>query len=271
MPELPEVETIKNTLKRFIINKKIEKVTVYWPNIIKLPDDIEQFKFMLVGQTFQDVTRKGKLLLFHLDDYILISHLSIEGIYSVVPQSKPIKKDRDGLLALTNHEELRYNDVRKFGTMHVVNKGEELSQKPLSQLGTAPFEGDFTFPYFYEKLKRTDRVIKTVLFDQTIIAEHGSIYVDEMSFKAGVHMIKKTSKLTKKEAKAIQQQAIATLEEAVAQGGTTISSYVNGQGEMGMFQQELFVYGQEDEPCKNCGSQIVKMKIGGRGTHVCLT
>ncbi|HLR41290.1 MAG TPA: DNA-formamidopyrimidine glycosylase [Virgibacillus sp.] len=271
MPELPEVETIKNTLKRFIINKKIEKVTVYWPNIIKLPDDIEQFKFMLVGQTFQDVTRKGKFLLFHLDDYILVSHLRMEGKYSVVPQSEPIKKHTHVLFALTNHEELRYNDVRKFGTMHVVNKGEELSQKPLSQLGPDPFEGDFTFPYFYEKLKRTDRVIKTVLLDQTIIAGLGNIYVDETLFKAGVHPLKKASKLTKKEAKAIQQQAIATLEEAVAQGGTTIRSYVNGQGEMGMFQQELFVYGQEDEACKNCGNQIVKMKIGGRGTHLCLT
>src|SRR5690625_6241082 len=121
MPELPEVETIKNTLKRFVINKKIEKVTVYWPNIIKLPDDIEQFKFILVGQTFQDVTRKGKFLLFHLDDYILVSHLRMEGKYSVVPQSEPMKKHTHVLFTLNNHEELRYKDRKstRLNSSHV--------------------------------------------------------------------------------------------------------------------------------------------------------
>jgi len=126
MPELPEVETIKNTLKRFLLNKTIENVSVYWSNIIKLPDDIEKFKFMLTGQTFQNITRKGKFLLFHLDDYMLISHLRMEGKYSIDDASTPIKKHTHVIFSLNNNEELRYNDVRKFGTMHVVNKGEEL-------------------------------------------------------------------------------------------------------------------------------------------------
>src|SRR5690625_7936243 len=108
MPELPEVETIKNTLKRFVINKKIEKVTVYWPNIIKLPDDIEQFKFILVGQTFQDVTRKGKFLLFHLDDYILVSHLRMVGIYSVVSLFEMMKKHTHVLFIFNYIYEIHY-------------------------------------------------------------------------------------------------------------------------------------------------------------------
>ncbi|HLR68434.1 DNA-formamidopyrimidine glycosylase [Virgibacillus alimentarius] len=270
MPELPEVETIKNTLKRFLLNKTIENVSVYWSNIIKLPDDIEKFKFMLTGQTFQNITRKGKFLLFHLDDYMLISHLRMEGKYSIDDASTPIKKHTHVIFSLNNNEELRYNDVRKFGTMHVVNKGEELLNKPLNQLGPDPFDKDFTLTYFYEKLNKTDRFIKTVLLDQSIVTGLGNIYVDETLFKAGVHPLKKASRLSKKEIKGIQDQAILTLKEAVEQGGTTIKSYVNGQGEMGMFQQKLFVYGQENEPCKNCGRPIVKMKVGGRGTHVCI-
>jgi len=119
-------------------------------------------------------------------------------------------------------------------------------------------------------LNKTDRFIKTVLLDQSIVTGLGNIYVDETLFKAGVHPLKKASRLSKKEIKGIQDQAILTLKEAVEQGGTTIKSYVNGQGEMGMFQQKLFVYGQENEPCKNCGRPIVKMKVGGRGTHVCI-
>lgn len=269
MPELPEVETIKNTLKQFVIDKQIKNVTVYWPRIIKLPD-AEQFKWLTAGQTIQDITRKGKFLLFHLDDYILISHLRMEGKYSVDHREEPVKKHTHIIFSLNDEKELRYNDVRKFGTMHLVNKGEELQQKPLMQLGPDPFDEAFTTDYFYARVKKTERVIKAVLLDQTVVAGLGNIYVDETLFKAGVHPLKQANKLTKKEASVIREEAIKTLEEAVIQGGTTIRSYVNSQGDMGMFQQELFVYGKENEPCKQCGKAIVKMKVGGRGTHVCL-
>lgn len=269
MPELPEVETIKNTLKKFVINRKIKEIAVHWPNIIKEPDDVEHFKMILAGQTIHDITRKGKFLLFQLDDYVLVSHLRMEGKYSVHQASEPVKKHTHVMFTFTDEQELRYNDVRKFGTMHVHHKGKELIEKPLNQLGPDPFDEAFTFDYFYQKLKKTDRVIKSALLDQTIVAGLGNIYVDETLFKANVHPLNRSSKLTKKEIKAIQEQAILTLEEAVKQGGTTIRSYVNGQGEMGMFQQELFVYGQENKACKRCGNPITKMKIGGRGTHVC--
>ena len=268
MPELPEVETIKNTLKQFVIGKTIKKVTVYWPKIIKEPDR-EQFKNLLIDQTIIDIHRRGKFLLFELEDYMLISHLRMEGKYSVHSKDEPIKKHTHVIFSFTEQKELRYNDVRKFGTMHLVTKGEEYLRKPLVQLGPDPFDEQFTFDYLYHKLKRTSRVIKTVLLDQTVLAGLGNIYVDETLFKAGVHPLKKANKLTKKEVNAIRSQAIETLAEACRQGGTTIRSYVNGQGEMGMFQQELYVYGQENEPCKKCGKPIIKMKVGGRGTHVC--
>ncbi|MFD1362230.1 DNA-formamidopyrimidine glycosylase [Lentibacillus salinarum] len=271
MPELPEVETIKNTLKRFVLDKTIIDVSVFWPNIIKRPDDIEQFKHLLTGQTIQAINRKGKFLLFELDDAILVSHLRMEGKYNVHPSEEPVKKHTHVIFKFSNGEELRYNDVRKFGTMHVFEKGNELNRKPLNQLGPDPFDDAFTVDYLYQKLKKTDRVIKSVLLDQTVVAGLGNIYVDETLFKAKTHPLKKANKLKKKEAEAIWEAAIVTLREAVALGGTTIRSYVNSQGDMGMFQQELFVYGQENEPCKECGKPVVKMKIGGRGTHVCVS
>ena len=271
MPELPEVETIKNTLKRLVINKTIQDVAVYWPNIVKFPDDVEEFKHILAGQMIHDITRKGKFLRFELDDYVLISHLRMEGKYSVNNQADPVIKHTHIVFSLTNGEELRYNDVRKFGTMHVFNKGEEFSQKPLNQLGPDPFEESFTFDYFYEKLQKTNRAIKNALLDQTIVAGLGNIYVDETLFKAGIHPLRKASQLSKKEVKEVMKHATITLADAVKQGGTTIRSYVNSDGDMGMFQQELLVYGQEDQACTNCGDLIIKMKIGGRGTHVCMT
>ncbi|WP_067730539.1 DNA-formamidopyrimidine glycosylase [Oceanobacillus damuensis] len=271
MPELPEVETIKNTLKRFVLDKTIEKVDVHWPNIIKEPDDVEHFRTLIKGQTIRELSRRGKFLLFHLDDYVLISHLRMEGKYSVHKAIEPVKKHTHVIFTFSDGEELRYNDVRKFGTMHLYAKGHELLNKPLNQLGPDPFDDTFTFDYFYQRLKKTDRFIKAVLLDQTIVTGLGNIYVDETLFKAGVHPLKQASKLTRKEIKAIQEQAIATLEEAVKAGGTTIRSYVNSQGDMGMFQQELYVYGQDRKACKKCGTEIAKMKVGGRGTHVCPT
>lgn len=270
MPELPEVETVKQTLKRLVQNKTIQRVEVFWPNIIKLPDDVEEFKFKAQEQTIMDIHRKGKFILFELTDYMLISHLRMEGKYSVHSSGEPVKKHTHVIFTFTDGEELRYNDVRKFGTMHIINKGEELTQKPLNQLGPDPFDKEFTFDYFYKKLHKTDRVVKSALLDQTIVAGLGNIYVDETLFKAQVSPLKKANKLTKKEVMAIQEEAKTILQHAIELGGTTIRSYVNSSGEMGMFQQTLHVYGQENNPCINCGKPIVKMKIGGRGTHVCM-
>lgn len=269
MPELPEVETVKDTLKRLVIKKTIADVAVYWPKIIKHPDDVEQFNHILMGQTIQDINRRGKFLLFELDDYVLISHLRMEGKYSMHSKDEPVNKHTHVVFRFTDGDTLHYNDVRKFGTMHVYQKGEELKHKPLNQLGPDPFDETFTLDYFYHKLKRTERAIKLVLLDQTIVAGLGNIYVDETLFRAGIHPLKKGNKLNKKETALIRNAAIETLKEAIVQGGTTIRSYVNGQGEMGKFQQVLFVYGQEDYACKQCGRTIVKMKIGGRGTHLC--
>lgn len=269
MPELPEVETIRKTLERFVLNKQIEDITVHWPKIIKQPDDIDHFKQLLIHQTFQSIERRGKFLLFYLDDVVLVSHLRMEGKYRVVEAAEPITKHTHVIFHFTDSLELRYDDVRKFGTMHVFPIGRELQEKPLLQLGPDPFEAAYTFDYLYDKLQRTTRVIKAALLDQTIIAGLGNIYVDETLFLAQVHPERRANTLSEAEVKRIYEQASIVLSKAVAQGGTTIRSYVDGEGEMGMFQQQLFVYGQEEKACQHCGDTIEKMKTAGRGTHIC--
>lgn len=269
MPELPEVETIRKTLAKFVLGKEIKDIDVLWPKIIKQPDDIEQFKHLLIGQTFQRIDRKGKFLLFYMDDVVMVSHLRMEGKYRVVEKEIPVDKHTHVIFHLTNEQDLRYNDVRKFGTMHVFPIGKELIGKPLKQLGPDPFEENYSFDYVYEKLQRTSRNIKAALLDQTIIAGLGNIYVDETLFLAQVHPEKRANTLSKQEAKRIYQYTEKVLSEAVEQGGTTIRSYVNGEGEMGMFQQKLYVYGQEETACRHCGDIIVKLKVAGRGTHIC--
>jgi len=269
MPELPEVETIRRTLEKLILNKKIADITVHWPKIIQVPDDVVHFKQLLIGEKFNKMERRGKFLLFYLDHFVLVSHLRMEGKYHVVSKEEPVTKHTHVIFHFTDGTELRYNDVRKFGTMHVFPIGEEFLQKPLSQLAPDPFDSTYTFEFVAKKLRKTTRSIKAALLDQTVIAGLGNIYVDETLFLAQIHPEKRAHTLSEKELKTIVENATMVLAKAVEQGGTTIRSYVNGHGEMGMFQQELFVYGQEDKLCKHCGELIVKMKVAGRGTHIC--
>jgi formamidopyrimidine-DNA glycosylase len=269
MPELPEVETIKRTLIQLVAGKVIEDVTVWWPKIIKKPDEVEQFIDALKGQTIHDIGRRGKFLKFFLDDYVLVSHLRMEGRYSVVKSGEPIDKHTHVIFHFTDGTELRYRDVRKFGTMHLFKKGEEEKELPLSQLGPEPFSEQFTAELLVEKLQKTNRKMKTVLLDQTVVVGLGNIYVDEVLFRSGIHPERPANSLKQEEVHVLYQEIIATLEEAVEKGGSTVRSYVNSQGQTGMFQLELFVYGHKGEPCKKCGQPLQKMVVGGRGTHYC--
>ncbi|MBD3108346.1 DNA-formamidopyrimidine glycosylase [Bacillus sp. AGMB 02131] len=269
MPELPEVETIRKTLEHLTIGKQIEDVTVYWPKIIKKPFEHEQFIDALKGQTIESVGRRGKFLIFYLTDLALVSHLRMEGKYGVFPIDEEIDKHTHVLFTFTDGTQLRYKDVRKFGTMHLFLKGEELSSLPLSQLGPEPLSDEFTTEYMIQKLGKTSRNIKAVLLDQTIVVGVGNIYVDESLFRAKIHPQRMASSLTNEEIERIVAEVKATLAEAIEQGGSTIRTYINSQGQIGMFQQQLLVYGRNGEPCKECGNEIEKLKVAGRGTHIC--
>lgn len=271
MPELPEVETVKQTLIQLVKNKKIKDVVIYWPKIIKKPLEIEQFKDALKGQTIIDVDRRGKFLKFYLDDYVLVSHLRMEGRYGLHKNDEPFDKHTHVIFQFEDGTELRYRDVRKFGTMHLFKKGEEEDELPLSKLGPEPFSDDFTAQYLEDRLSKTNRKIKTVLLDQQLVVGLGNIYVDEALFRARIHPERTAKELTKSEYELLHQEIVQTLQEAIESGGSTIRSYVNSQGEIGLFQLKIFVYGRTNEPCKKCGTILTKTTVGGRGTHYCST
>ncbi|WP_147532593.1 DNA-formamidopyrimidine glycosylase [Bacillus marasmi] len=269
MPELPEVETIKRTLEALILNKQIDRVAVFWPKIVKHPEEVEQFQDALKGQTFLEMGRRGKFLIFYSDDFALVSHLRMEGKYGLFESDEPVDKHTHVIFYFTDGTELRYKDVRKFGTMHLFLKGTEFNQLPLSQLGPEPFSPEFTLEFLTEKLASSNRKIKVLLLDQTVMVGLGNIYVDEALFRARIHPERLASSLSSGEIAILHREIIATLTEAVEKGGSTIRSYVNSQGQIGMFQLELFVYGKKAEPCVNCGTELQKMVVGGRGTHYC--
>ncbi|MDF2683035.1 MAG: DNA-formamidopyrimidine glycosylase [Brevibacillus sp.] len=269
MPELPEVETVVRTLGGLVVGKQIERVSVLLPRIIRTPDDVEEFKSQLKGQTIHTIKRRAKFIQFFLDQDVLISHLRMEGRYGLYEAEEPVEKHTHVIFHFTDGTELRYRDVRQFGTMDVYPLGMETTTGPLSKLGVEPLDENFTADVLRRLLKDRPTKIKPLLLNQECIVGLGNIYVDESLFKAGIHPERPAGKLTKKQVDLLHESIVATLSEAVDQGGSSIKSYVNGQGEMGMFQQSLMVYGRKDEPCVNCGTEIVRFVVGGRGTHIC--
>jgi formamidopyrimidine-DNA glycosylase len=269
MPELPEVETVVRTLRRLVIGKTIGRVSVMLPRIIRRPDDVEAFKFQLIGQTIRDIKRRAKFIQFILDKDVLVSHLRMEGRYGLYRFDEPVEKHTHVIFHFTDGTELRYRDVRQFGTMDLFPLGMETAEGPLAKLGVEPLDESFTPALFRQMLKGRTTKIKPLLLNQEFIVGLGNIYVDESLFKAGIHPERPAGKLTAKQMAKLHESIVATLTEAVEQGGSSIKSYVNGQGEMGMFQQSLLVYGRKGEPCVQCGTEIVRFVVGGRGTHIC--
>lgn len=258
MPELPEVETVKKSLQQLIIGKTIQDIIVTWPKIVKVPDDVVAFRQRLLGQTVEGIERRGKFLMFNYTDDVLVSHLRMEGKYRLAQQDDPVDKHTHVRFLFTDQSELRYHDVRKFGTMHVFAKGTEGEQAPLATLGPEPLSDAFTVPYLQKACHRTTRVIKAALLDQTVVVGLGNIYVDEALFAAGLHPECVAADLREQDIVRLHQAIYATLTHAVTEGGTTIRSYENSHGEMGRFQQSLHVYSRVDEPCHVCGTMIAK-------------
>ena len=269
MPELPEVETVARTLKSLVVGKQIENVQVFLPRIIQKPEEIEQFCDALIGHSIVDVARRGKFLRIILDGLVLVSHLRMEGRYGVYVDDEPVEKHTHVIFDFTDGTQLRYKDVRQFGTMHLFKEGEELLELPLRKLGVEPLSDQFTFELLRSKLEKRTSKIKPLLLNQELIVGLGNIYVDEALFTAKIHPERTPDTLTTQEWKRLHQAIVDTLSRAVEAGGSSIKSYVNGQGEMGMFQQQLLAYGRVNEPCSSCGTSIEKFVVGGRGTHIC--
>ncbi|MDR2834362.1 MAG: DNA-formamidopyrimidine glycosylase [Streptococcaceae bacterium] len=267
MPELPEVETVKRGLETLVLGKTIESIEILWPRIIE--NDTSEFQTILHQQTIESISRRGKFLIFHLTNSDLISHLRMEGKYEFHAKTDEIKKHTHVIFQFSDQTQLRYLDVRKFGRMKVVEKGQALLQKNLASLGPEPTKEEFDLKVFTQQLKKKQKAIKPLLLDQKLVVGLGNIYVDEVLWQAKIHPLQLANTISKTKVIALHQAIIDTLNRAVQAGGTTIRSYVDATGHTGAFQQQLNVYAQTNQPCPRCGSIISKMKVAGRGTHYC--
>ena len=268
MPEKPEVITVKNTLKRQIIGKKITGCNIYWDNIIAFPSS-KEFQKKVVNQVINDITTRGKFLVFILDRDVLLIHLRMEGKFVFRAKGEDLGKHEHVEFILDNNISFRFHDVRKFGKMYLLDKDRAYSEKPLSELGLEYDDNNLTKEYLFNKLKSKSLPIKTVLLDQSIITGIGNIYDDEILFMSKISPYRKAKDISLDEAQSIIDNCKIVMEKAISLCGTTIKSFTTSEGVHGLFQNELLVHGRDKGMCPNCSNQIKKVKIGGRGTYYC--
>lgn len=267
MPEIAEVETVRNTLKNMILNKEIKSVNVIYPKMLE--SNVEEFKKLLPGRKFIDIKRVGKWLIFDLGDYYLLSHLRMEGKFFVKNHDEEVNKHEHIIITFTDNTDLRYHDTRKFGRMNLIKKEDLAKTEAINKQGIEPISDELTKEYLYEKIHPKHLPMKTILLDQTIIAGLGNIYADEVLFASKIHPLTKGCDITLNDCENLKESSKKIIEQAIKCGGTTIRSYTSSLGVTGRFQQFLQVHKKEGEPCNICGTTIERIKVGGRSTYFC--
>lgn len=264
MPELPEVRTVAQVLKK-LINKKIARININYSKIINQNSlDIK----LLIGKTLKDINTIGKYLLFDFEEYILISHLRMEGKYYIKDLKLPLNKHEHIEFVFSDNISLRYHDTRKFGRMLLI-KHEDLNKvESIAKLGSEPFT--LSKEEFYNKINKKKIPIKSLLLDQTIIAGLGNIYANEVLFASKINPFKLGTEIALEEAEAILSASIKILNLAIKEKGTTIKSYTSSLNVVGNYQKHLKVHLKSGKKCEVCQSEILKTKIGGRSTYYCL-
>ncbi|MEW6425425.1 MAG: bifunctional DNA-formamidopyrimidine glycosylase/DNA-(apurinic or apyrimidinic site) lyase [Bacillota bacterium] len=269
MPELPEVETIKRTLEGKIKDLSITAVEVILPKIIKTPDP-QELAACLPGKKIKKLERRGKYLLIHFsENLVLVIHLRMTGRLVYSRPDDPLPPHTHVVFHLDNGCQLRYADLRQFGRITLVDAKELANLPGLSGLGFDPFDADFTREFFKKELKQRRTMLKPLLLDQSFVAGLGNIYADEVLYRARVHPRRQSHTLTPREASRLFYAVREVLQEAIANRGTSIRDYVDGDGREGNYQNLLRVHHREGEPCLKCGKPIIRVRLGGRSTYFC--
>jgi formamidopyrimidine-DNA glycosylase len=272
VPELPEVETVRQGLDKWVTGRKIESVEVYHPRSVRrhLPGPTD-FVGALAGRTVTGVRRRGKYLWLPLDDdAAIIGHLGMSGQMLLrLPGAPDETHLRVRFRFGDDGPELRFVDQRTFGGLAVSPGGAALPPE-IAHIALDPIDPSFVEEDFVTALRRRRTGVKRALLDQTLISGVGNIYADESLWRAKLHWARPTETLTRPQARNLLGHVRDVLGEAIGQGGTSFDSlYVNVNGESGYFDRSLAVYGREGEPCERCGTPVRRDPFMNRSSYTC--
>ena len=270
MPELPEVQTVVSGLNDILKGKTIKNTIIYDDTVIGYPDN-DKFIELSENKKIQSLDRRGKYIIINFvnSQYRLIIHLRMSGKLLYKERNENRDKHTHVVFEFEDNTDLRFNNVRKFGRMYIVNNNSLNEAGNLINLGVEPLSNEFTVELFKKMLNNRKAMIKPLLMNQEFIAGIGNIYADEALFLSGIRPDRKSNELTDKEIKDLHKQIIKILKKGIKMGGTSISDYVNALGKTGDFQHELNVYNHEGKECVKCGEKIQKEKFSGRSARFC--
>ena len=272
MPELPEVETVRRGVEPHVLGRRVLRAVVREPRL-RWPVPPE-FAGWIEGRRIVATERRGKYLLLRLESADgdapdrLIVHLGMSGRLFVLTAPEPLRKHDHLDLELEGGVLLRYHDPRRFGA--VLPWLAAQGTHPLMEtMGPEPFSADFHGDYLFERARGKSVAVKTFLMDGGVVVGAGNIYAAESLFRAGIRPTRPAGKVTRAEYARLAGRVREVLAEAVEQGGTTLRDFAGADGRSGYFQQDLYVYGREGEPCRVCGSAIKSLRLGNRQSCYC--
>lgn len=267
MPELPEVETTRRGLLPHVSQQAIVRLSLYdrrlrWPVDPALPQ-------RATGLQICAVTRRAKYLLIELErQRCLLVHLGMSGSLRIVPANTPRLKHDHFEIELTSGQLLRFNDPRRFGSLHWL-EGDPCTHPLLANLGPEPLSADFDSDYLWGRLRKRSIAIKPLIMNASIVVGVGNIYASEALFLSGIRPGRQARGLTRAENNRLTDAIKQVLQQAINVGGTTLRDFVGADGKPGYFRQQLNVYEQSGEPCHHCGTVIRARVLGQRATYWC--
>ncbi|MFC2013300.1 DNA-formamidopyrimidine glycosylase [Chloroflexota bacterium] len=265
MPELPEVETIKNELAPHVAGHRITDVTLFWDRIVR-QTSVEEFRSQIKGQKIIGVARRGKYLIFSLsNDKVLIIHLKMTGSLLLKPATAEPAKYTRAIILLDNGSGLFFRDPRKFGSMWLA----ENKNAVVGKLGPEPLEADFTPQLLAQRLNNRTAPIKALLCDQNVIAGVGNMYADEALFAARIHPLRSGKSLSGKEIKRLHHAIQQVLRAAIDNKGASVENYFRPGGELGTAHFDFKVAHCGGKSCPICGTTIERLPIRNRGSYFC--
>lgn len=265
MPELPEVETTRRGIAPHLVGRRIVACHIHdarlrWPVAPALTHT-------LPGETVHAVTRRGKYLLLTLDRGELILHLGMSGSLRIAPGDAPRGKFDHIELVLAGGTALRLRDPRRFGAF--IWTPAAATHALIKDLGPEPLAADFTGAYLHARARGRRRAVKEFIMDARIVVGVGNIYANEALFAAGIHPARAAGRIARRRYERLAAAIAATLERAIAAGGTTLRDFYAADGASGYFGHELAVYGRAGDPCPRCGRALRAAVIGARSTFFC--
>ena len=268
MPELPEVETISRGLSPLIIGEVIKDVFIEKDTLGLLAGSLslDDFKNTFIGSQIEELSRHGKYLVFSLNNgFLWIVHLRMTGqIVWTAAEDPPLNYQR-AYISFESGYDLRWADLRKFGTWQITTDILELQKK----LGPEPLDAEFSVAYLRQLIKNRTTPIKSLLLDQHFVAGLGNIYVDEALYQARIRPDTPSGQLSTRAITKLRESCYSVLERAIEYGGASFSDYVDAYGDEGAAHMHVQVFRRDGKACYRCGTIIQKIRLAGRGTHFC--